>query len=552
MTGNMICRATRSLLRSSLHFAPIRLRDWGSAMLAELEAIEDPRDSLRWSLGCLAFVFWELLLAISAGAWDTALGWISARNEGAVMKQARITAASALLLALGFFLLPSFRQAIGVAGDSLNYYPVPWNQRFEGAFLASHAGADHELDRLRIEAVRDRDAKMLAYVAVHEERKDAAADAAEKAVAIDPQWTWVYYVLAGRDAADLRYHSSPESAGWLEKLRNWDPQNAVVYLLQAQRVEQSELTTSHDRDVRKKIFVNGVWLESMEHALDAPKYDAYVQHRLDLERDIARRRGFNDPLRLAVAMLSHPTPTPSLVMAHTYARSILRSASEPSKLAEQAQRVVSFGERLMGADSEMEQLMGEAIALDGYEKLQSVAASESQAFIAARIAELKAVRSEERQRNRASWVMMNAFAVNAAIVDVCFILIFGAAIVIVVSAAASVYRRIQGRHRVSTTLFGAIGTMLVACVVCFVAYLPYARLTAQIMDPRSSARGTAPLLASFFSFAISPRLWFYNPQEQIYIWTGVLVVLTLLALWRLVRQFRPPHAKTPVINSAGA
>ncbi len=276
MTSQIICFASQRVLGWMLHIAPTRLRDWGAAMLAELEAIDHPVESLHWSLGCLGIILREALVNAFLGSFRSTGSWITAKGEDSGMRSLRIAAVSALIVVLGFFIAPSFRQAMSIASDTFSSASWALGRRIEGRWMPGDTSAlwlnsgsmQRELNRLRVNAERERDAKMLAYVALHDDQLQVAGQDTDHAVAIDPQLTWVYYVLASRDMTENR-RSGPtaQSALWSDKLRQWDPQNAVTYLLDAERFAKSLDP--------KKIAQDKLWVEMMTRAVDSPKYDSY-------------------------------------------------------------------------------------------------------------------------------------------------------------------------------------------------------------------------------------------------------------------------------------
>jgi len=530
MSSHIICRASRRVLSWVLHFAPARSRDWGVAMLAELDVIDHPVESLNWSLGCLAIILREAVVNACLGVCRDAGFWIMAKEEGSGIRSLRIAAVVMLLATLGFFIAPSFRQAMSIAADTLD--GAPW---------ARSGSGEKSLDQARINAERQRDAKMLAYVAVHEERIELAQESADHAVAIDPQWTWIYYVLAYRDmAGDPRRAPAPQFARWIENLHRWDPQNAVTYFLEAERLVHA---MHLDRNAKQKVLENKAWMEIMARGFDAPKYNSYFQQGFNLDRDIARQRGSTNPLRFTVGVVAHPLP-PNLIWAVQYERFVLSSTKNPSDLMQQAQLVAAFGERMMAADTDFEQIIGHKIALDGYKKLQQVAAPADQALITARVTQLESMRVEQMQAYRIATGITNAFITNAVIVQVCFILIVIAAVTVAVSAGFSVFRNAKGSRKINLIFYGAVGIMLVACIVAFVAYLPYSDLVTQAMDPQTPVKVGGPLLLNFLSFTVAPRLLLFGAPARVYVWPYlwivVLTALSLLALWLVLRQFRRP------------
>src|SRR5260370_30338898 len=204
---------------------------------------------------------------------------------------------------------------------------------------------------------------------------------------------------------------------------------------------------------------------------------------------------------------------------------------------------MALGERRMTADTETEQIVGQKIALDGYQKLQPVAAPANQALIAARVTQLKCMALE---KVRSYFLLRLGLVVNARIVEVCFLLIVIAAMAMISFVGISIFRRARGSRKFNLVFYGAAGIMLLACIAAFVAYLPYAHLVAQAMDPQTPVKVSLPLLLNFLSFATAVMqllpVWPY-------VWSVVLAVLSLLALWLVLRQFRRPGPQLSVMSA---
>jgi hypothetical protein len=233
----------------------------------------------------------------------------------------------------------------------------------------------------------------------------------------------------------------------------------------------------------------------MGRAFDASKYDSYFQQRFNLDRDIARQRGNSNPLRFIVGVVGHPLLNFSNI--RQYARLELTGATNPADLEQQAKRVITFGERMMAADTDLEEAVGHDIALDAYKKLQPVAASPDQAFIAARIAQLQTMRVGEGHSSLPSGIDA-ALVTNVAIIDICFLVILISFLIL----ASSIGIRVAGSTlNLNLMSCAAICAVLLACAGAFVAYVPYAHLLAQAMDPQTPAKVSIRLLLTFLLFA---------------------------------------------------
>src|SRR5260370_6797375 len=147
-----------------------------------------------------------------------------------------------------------------------------------------------------------------------------------------------------------------------------------------------------------------------------------------------------------------------------------------------------------------------------------------QAFLDARIAQL-----ETMQHARMGSGIMLELGMKARIVKICFVLILLAAMTMAASAAVFVFRRMRKSRAIGIVSYAAVGIMLVACIVAFVAYLPYSQLVAQAMDSRT-VKVSLPLLVTLGSFGIPPMTFQYSDQAHVYCWSILPPLLSLRGL----------------------
>ncbi len=180
----------------------------------------------------------------------------------------------ALAIVAALCLVPRFREAMGQA-------PAAW---FANDWLGVTGSTLHELaDR----GVKVRDARLVAFAALHTEDQAEADRLAEMAVAMDPAYTWVgSRLLAFRGAPD-------NSVKWANRLVAWDPDNAVPRLFAAQPLfltavaEGSPVPNSPDPKLAR-LAATTEWGHQMQAAFDAPRFDTYEAKRFDLDRSVLR------------------------------------------------------------------------------------------------------------------------------------------------------------------------------------------------------------------------------------------------------------------------
>ena len=138
------------------------------------------------------------------------------------------------------------------------------------------------LDELAARAEKERDASTLAFVALSTSDRAHGADLAARAVALDPQFMWVFA------ARNRGLDDDPPRAEWLARLLAADPGNAVPQLLVADAQVQARIETDLEREVkidkiRQRLESDSNWLVLMDSAYAAPRYDSYFQrHFTDL------------------------------------------------------------------------------------------------------------------------------------------------------------------------------------------------------------------------------------------------------------------------------
>src|SRR6185437_16979835 len=192
-----------------------------------------------------------------------------------------IAAAVCIAASLLFFAAPTFRQAFRLS-------IIQWHGLMRAAFRTGSfyldPGPDH--DKIAQLARQNHDAEGLAFAALHGRSDRSTTEQADEAVRMDPQLTWIYAVLANW------HRPEPAIDEWVSKLEQFDPQNAVPYLIQAEVIE------ANDMFVRKLPYrgylTDPAWLKAMAAAFAAPKLDTYGDRAKQLDRKVALQYGIYD------------------------------------------------------------------------------------------------------------------------------------------------------------------------------------------------------------------------------------------------------------------
>jgi hypothetical protein len=277
------------------------------------------------------------------------------------MRRTRFVSLLFLVWAIAFFFIPDFRQSFRApligAGN--------WSWFVVGGRLP-----EKMLEQTAKLAEQGRDGRTLAFVALRYPIGAEGARLADEAVALDPQYTWIYYSLIDR----YREKANRVSDQWSAKLQAWDPDNAIPYLVAAEGISYKK-RDKWPNPVHIEALANETeWRQAMQKAFTAPRYDSYAMRRFNLERSwlIEHRLARADILVLSVAGY----PIPNLLNIRNYERLLVKlgkDAEEAKKLPEALNAywtVAHFAERmqLLGMDP-FEKLVAAGVQFDAYDRL---------------------------------------------------------------------------------------------------------------------------------------------------------------------------------------
>ncbi len=269
---------------------------------------------------------------------------------------------AALILSLALFALFGFRQALGTLTVPLGN---SWSDRIFSV---------RTLDRIERQAIVHGDSRALAFVALHHPDINIAAEAAQKAIALDPRLTWISARFAQARATEL------DPAPWIARLKAWDPDNAFPFLLEAGQVfDPRSFRGAWERRggvfaPPRTIATESNFRLAMQEAFAAPRYDTYPSQRFELDRAILEQQGWDCPSLLIQALGSRPIP--NLQAIRTYAEYLVMDLGESAEKAgrfqdayAQYQTAAVFGFRMQQGASLIERLIGMAIRQQSYEHL---------------------------------------------------------------------------------------------------------------------------------------------------------------------------------------
>jgi len=304
-------RAATWLLRGGIRIAPRDMSEWGRAMLGELGHVEGSWAALMWALSGAGVLAKHALVSflIPGPRRHRVLGGELLAKEGTMRKGTLIMGAACVVAALLFFLAPAFRQAfrVSLAQWDKVLHVTTWNQQ-------------PDLEALARRAAKQRDAEGLAFVAVRLRNPSESARLAEKAVRLDPRLIWVYAIVA------VRHPELDEIAGWVQKLEQWDPQNALPHFITAESIDIAHVLRE---DVSPRGGENDpAWRSAMAAAFQSRKLDDYLDRLRNLDRRVVPRYGFDDPYQVVDGEEQYGLPSYTAWDSSRYAKSLLESGQE--------------------------------------------------------------------------------------------------------------------------------------------------------------------------------------------------------------------------------
>lgn len=542
----LLRRLAEALLSAALRIAPSDTLDWGRAMLSELRHVEGNWSALVWSLGSAGVLAKHAIVAMifpGASRSDIPSGGELFSKEGSMRKPALVITASCVLASLLFFLAPVFRQAFRVS-------LAQWHHVFYIHSPLEPPPSDPALEAIAQEAKENHDAEALAFVAMHTRNRFESVRLADGAVQLDQNLTWVYGIVA------VQWSSFPELDRWIPALEKYDPQNALPYLIVAEKLDIDEvLAKKIPRHVEDE---PPAWRDAMSAAFSSSKLDAYRSRFADLEPRVLSRYRVDDPFQaIDDGPWRYGLPSYAAQDEGRYAKLLLESgealeAQRDRKGAfEKYSRVAKFAQ-LMGAERYLlpnEPLHG---ALTHLENLSRKSGDEAQAELYASLASQAEKRRQEAidgLQARANGYLLSRWDASVARASGAAMLL--STIVLVVCLCAVVIRarslRLTALRPSGSTLAMACCSAVVALLssaMLYVSYGPYSEIFRRFVQYGDEAG--LQQLREFLAYAQAPlgteATRFRNFQEVVFhFWCGMAILCALALVLGILRyvQTRP-------------
>jgi hypothetical protein len=362
-------RLSASTAKLIVRLWPGETKDWGRAFQAELTEIESPWQSFRWLLGGVMLLARERFKSFFR-SFGRPVGIPAGGNLELLVKQSsqvprtpRIITALFLLTSAAILLHPEVRTALrGIVRAYIN--PDEETSRWSS------------VHQLRKEAESTHDPKLFALLSLLSSDDAERLRLADQAIALDPSFTWVDY-------ENVRSNSSLSllDAKRLARLESWDPENAAVLLLSTEKVFESSIS--------KALYYKGVdaslvkaphaaeWLDGMNRAFAARRYDNYLARIDHLLRDVSATHPRLDP-DIAAFVLPRER-IPNLWNIQVFGKWLVlqgKEAEQRGDLTEASNNywtAVRFGVLLRQANTfTIERLIGASVGKEAILRLQSL------------------------------------------------------------------------------------------------------------------------------------------------------------------------------------
>ena len=523
-------RMARALLGFGIRIAPQNAEQWGQAMLGELREVKGEWEALFWAVGGASVLLKHALAAlVFPGKNAPALlpnGGLFTK-EGAMRRVSLSIIGACVAASLLFLLAPTFRQGLGVSLEQ-------WRTTFDVAPHSPWPKTHPAFYALASQAEQKHDAEAMAFAAVNIFQGSERTRLAEEAVHLDPNLTWIY----------ARAYPTPDNfAAWIQKLKQWDPGNALPYFMEASNIDLAQ--------VRSGKFVPQVdqqspdWTNAMAGAFRSSKSDDYQQKLVDLDRRVSARYGLSDPYVVARGIRDFPAVPYYDIFR--FGESILESGDKLEASGnlngalEKYWSVIRF-ENAEGVPTPevLKHACYKAAAV--YRKQGDSARAELLSYLAGNTARAE----NERTATGRQWLFaMSVIHWDEAVMKISGLLlpIFSAILLVCVLIVLAKSRSLRidplraSRRILALGVVSAVGVLLSSALV-YVSYRPFGGIVGQFV--RTGNDGGISQLNDFLDYAQWP-LFKPGPNYPLHFWMAVIVLgaIALLVIAARHLHFRP-------------
>ncbi|HKV23572.1 MAG TPA: hypothetical protein VJN93_03180 [Candidatus Acidoferrum sp.] len=528
------------LLEAAVRITPEHATDWGQAMLGELRHVEGDWSALVWSFGSAGVLAKHALIAMifpGANRSPVSSGGSLFSKEGLMRKATLYATALCLLATLLLFVAPVFRQAFQVS--LAQWYDIfHISQRWTGQRLVP------ELNELAKKAEAQHDAEGIAFVAVRYPDAGESVRLAEEAVRLNHRLIWVQAIVGVT-------HGNPEVQRWISELKEWDPQNALPHLMDAEEIDVAAgLAGSAAIRAEEKTTP---WQNAMEAAFRSTKLDTYTDRLAELDRGVILRYQIRDPFLASSDGWGDGLPSYANWDSWRYAKSLLESgkrleaSGDSAGAAQLYLEIARFGQMTEpgGRSFFLGRETAEAcrrLAAQSQRKGDTAEAgfynSVAEQMERANARELAQIRSMYFGNEPSRWSALIARASG-------LILLLCGLILLTCAAGALVRSRTgnAGSYKASAVTLGvalgsAIGALLSSAML-YVSYRPYSQILGRFAE--SGDKGQLPALMQYLELMQQPlgaRRYIGSSEAAFQFWCAVAILCALAAVIAVVRHLQ--------------
>jgi hypothetical protein len=442
------------------------------------------------------------------------------------------------------FALPTFREVLEMI-PLPGSYPAPPSLQIL---------SDPALRRVEQSGDKQKYARALAFVALRSPKEDdeRAVQAAERAIALDPQLTWIAAKISHATYLYPGYNPHP----WIERLKAWDPQNGFAYMLEADANFHWWETpwtkySATPGGLRAALAAEPRWRISMEKAFAAPRIDFYDAQQFALDRQVLLEQGFDRPDMLFAAGWSQPVP--DLMLIGFYVDIQLKDIGEAAEKAGRTDDalaaywgVVRFGERLGASPMEISKIISDSIRRDAYNHILPLLRSKGRTDEAATVESILATIPSRYQSPNASLEATANRSARVIVVSAVLVALLGTATILwLIFVIALKWNADATRplNRLASPLCFAPPALLLASIALFLGYYPYARSIAQFHSYKDLEYGYVLVLMGLYNvtrFGNLNDVWLSHMFWPS-VWCAAVALVGAGLLWWMRDRPRPDH-----------
>jgi hypothetical protein len=553
-------QAATVLLESAIRIAPPDTRDWGRAMMGELNYVKGPWEGTMWALGSSSVLAKQALVSLlipgRRGQGYVPDGGLFAKSA-TLRKAALAIGGACVLAALLFFAAPPFRQAFQVAMK-------PWFVMYQAATRNSQPGIQALAEKVETQ----HDAEGLAFCALRIRDPRESARLAEEAVRLNPNLIWVYAIVA------LGHPEPNVTSRWIEKLKRWDPQNGVLPLITAESIVRAHFP--HGVWAPPNAEQDQAWRSAMSEVFQSQKFDNYLDRFAGLNREVVPRYRFYNPYDVE-SPWEVGLPSSTVEGCERFALSLLRSGQDLEARGdlkgarEKYWAVARFGQVMDSqGHTTFDHQNGAYLQSLAYKPLKALSEKEGDSTQAALFGYLSEkfnpLKGANRDLSGGSAFGQFTSQRNAAVVQISglMILIFSglvglSAVILIAGSLPGAWPAAQRAKPVATivALTSAVG-LLFSSVTLYLTYQPYWYIfqsavqsgnqaqTSDLYEFLSSTQMLPGVSPHAFRTLMEALLYSGSPSFLFYVWAGVTLLGVMgLALVVLRHFLGRPHAHAP-------